>query len=243
MKPTLVRRPRGFTLIELLVVIAIIAVLIALLVPAVQKVRDSAARTQCTNNLKQICLGMHSLHDTYRNLPPLVAPSSSGAITLAALPFRGAIGFTVFDWLLPMVDQEPLFTLANRNVNTLVPGTPGAGTVYANHIRLYRCPVDPTGIADGMGMTTTGSAHLWASSSYAANYFIFGNPMNPTTASREQGINKLQSVFQDGTANTIMFTERYGTCGNVGTPVGAGNQATSGPIPTASGGRCSASTT
>src|SRR5207249_6394474 len=88
------RRP-GFTLIELLVVIAIIAILIGLLVPAVQKVRSAAARSQCQNNLKQLGLGLHSFHDVYKGFP---AARVTTPVTHSCVPY-----------VLPYVEQQPLF--------------------------------------------------------------------------------------------------------------------------------------
>src|SRR5438093_8820809 len=130
----------AFTLIELLVVIAIIAILIGLLVPAVQKVREAAARVQCENSLKQLGLATHALHDNYKKLPPLCAPSQHHAITAVGAPFGGAVGFTVFDWLLPYVEQGPLYNASNRDVNTIVSGR----AVYATPIPIYLCPSDPS---------------------------------------------------------------------------------------------------
>src|SRR5262245_41431266 len=81
------RSRRAFTLIELLVVIAIIAILIALLVPAVQKVRAAAARTQCSNNLKQMALAVHNYADNYKRFPMLFDPPRSDSWKIVIMPF------------------------------------------------------------------------------------------------------------------------------------------------------------
>ena len=99
-------RKRGFTLIELLVVIAIIAILIALLVPAVQKVREAAARTQCTNNMKQVGLAFHAYHDVYNQLPPALARHDH-------MDDGGPYNSTFWSYLiLPYLEQENIYNMA-----------------------------------------------------------------------------------------------------------------------------------
>jgi prepilin-type N-terminal cleavage/methylation domain-containing protein len=205
------RQRYGFTLIELLVVIAIIAVLIALLLPAVQQARSSARRTQCKNNMKQLGLAAHNIHDTYKALPPLVAPSS-GAATTVPNAYQGATGFTVFNWLLPYVDQSALYNGANLNVNTTVSGQ----VVYRTVVPTYLCPSD-TSSPSNIGATTNGSADGWATGSYSANYLAFGDPSMSTAVECQEGKNTF-SKFVDGTSNSVLFGERYGTCGTSGVP-------------------------
>src|SRR5271154_7093899 len=104
-------RRSGFTLIELLVVIAIIAVLIALLVPAVQKVRESAARLQCTNNLKQIGLALHSYHSAYKKFPAGYIDGNTNPNSTPDNDVGPGWGWASF--LLPYLDQGSLYSQIN----------------------------------------------------------------------------------------------------------------------------------
>src|SRR5262245_33623658 len=135
---------KAFTLIELLVVIAIIGVLIALLLPAVQKVREAANRAKCANNLKQIALAAHNYHDVFDVFPPGLYQ-----FQVSAPPGAGRSGFTVFEYLLPYVEQDNLSKLWDLNkprLNVYVydgsnyQATPDARS--AKVVKTYVCPSD-----------------------------------------------------------------------------------------------------
>jgi prepilin-type N-terminal cleavage/methylation domain-containing protein len=126
-------RKRGFTLIELLVVIAIIAILIGLLLPAVQKVREAAARTQCMNNLKQIALAAHNHESSYGVLPAGLYGAPPGtAYGDAAADFWRYQYFGTFVPLLPFIEQENLYRLMRVNLDPRWK----AATVQGEDVRL-----------------------------------------------------------------------------------------------------------
>lgn len=202
------RRARAFTLIELLVVIAIIAILIALLVPAVQKVREAAARTQCTNNMKQIGLACHSYNDTYKQLP---APFAV---------VNGVYG-GLFYYILPFIEQAPLYNLG-PNYGNLVSNQTYSGQI----IPVYNCPSDPTGVS-------TGQWNGYGTVTYCGNLGVFMPTNTPGFGypASVKAAGNLVTAMPDGTSATVMFAERYRYCnpswGGHTDPVWAANPWTS----------------
>ncbi len=206
------RHRSGFTLIELLVVIAIIAVLIGLLLPAVQKVREASARMSCGNNLKQIALATHSINDVAGGMPPVSAPDGWTPTTLAKPAFNGA-PYTYFNWLLPYIEQDNLFKAQTRGS---VPPGGYCGGQYTQSVKTYICPSDPSVGPRGLSLTPNGGANGFAVGCYSANYLVFGNPTASNDYTCVQGTANLTRSIPDGLSNTIFFGEIFGTCGSTG---------------------------
>ena len=192
----------AFTLIELLVVIAIIAILIGLLLPAVQKVREAAARMKCANNVKQLGIAANSIHDTRNGLPPFASPDATTVNNSGAGSYQGK-NYSGMAHLLPFMEQD--------NVYRAMTTAGYAGGQYFQVIKPYLCPSDST-TTNGKSQTPYGGANSWGVSNYGMNFLAFGNGATGD-------INFSATIpanFPDGMSNTVLFAEMYGTCNNSG---------------------------
>jgi prepilin-type N-terminal cleavage/methylation domain-containing protein len=215
------RRVRcGFTLIELLVVIAIIAILIGLLIPAVQKVREAANMATCENNLSQWGKACHNYHSVYNRLPPVLGNYSGknpGPV----------LGNAVFH-LLPYMEQENLFNNSTMTINGITTKFPGNAAVYSQVIPSCVCPSDPS---HTNGTITAGGA-TWGASSYGFNALVFARESGITYSTTglgyapngksydPQGTTRFIPDIKDGTSNTILISHRYALCANSSFPTG-----------------------
>jgi prepilin-type N-terminal cleavage/methylation domain-containing protein/prepilin-type processing-associated H-X9-DG protein len=230
---------RGFTLIELLVVIAIIAILIALLVPAVQKVREAAANTQCMNNLKQIVLASLDYESANKHLAPGSTYNPDDAAYGSSSANGSGVGTLAF--LLPYIDQGPIYTLINPNMflfTTTTPWWTDGGTVSAAQktVTAFRCPaagtestpptlgqaaafstIPGTGFLLEVYFSTAANPGLFlGQTNYTSNAGTIGNIGSASAFYQNlcgpyyPGSVVTMSQITDGTSNTIAFGETLG---------------------------------
>jgi prepilin-type N-terminal cleavage/methylation domain-containing protein/prepilin-type processing-associated H-X9-DG protein len=218
---SMVRRRSAFTLIELLVVIAIIAVLIGLLLPAVQKIREAANRMKCTNNLKQIGLGLHNYHDTFKTFP--FGKGQDYRATMSNVPVYAR--WSVHSQVLPFVEQDNLYKSINFN---FPPETPGMAGPIINFMPAYQNPgrvnaeacrvLVPIFLCPSDGAPIPGD---WpGQNNYLANQGVqflcdLSEQLPSTVAPNERPngpfyyLSKVRIAdLTDGTSNTVMFSEK-----------------------------------
>jgi len=223
------RQRSAFTLIELLVVIAIIAILIGLLLPAVQKVRDAAARAQCMNNLRQISLATVNCADTYSALPPAYGYYPAGSSQDMSDALYGTPGTgpqNTHTWILPFMEQQNVFNQLPSYVAAC--GVFHRDPPFGNQpiIKTYQCPSDSTQTSAPPGLT-----------SYLCNALVFAGPCTVTSTSPPtadaQGIgiptecsgtvywggaSRFPASISDGTSNVIFWSETLAGCAAPGNP-------------------------
>lgn len=199
------KRSRGFTLIELLVVIAIIAILVSLLLPAVQQAREAARRTQCKNNLKQLGLALHSYHDVFRMFPPGYTcrnVSRTDPISAETGP-----GYAWSFALMPYIEQKNLYEAIDTNLNAAEPQNLAVAQTIT--MTTFLCPSDPA--PETFDVTDGGGSVLTLPGSNYPGIFGYGSvtmsPGNSTGVFFRNSSIRIRDIT-DGTSNTICIGER-----------------------------------
>ena len=212
--PRRIPHRRGFTLIELLVVIAIIAVLVGLLLPAVQRARESARRIQCTNNLKQLGIALHNYHDAMKTFPPNLCPGGTNYNYAA-----GSWGVLAF--LTPYVEQTNISNLMNLSLptytgsgaaTTIAGGDPNTLKAVASIVPLFLCPSDNGLPVDGgYGVAQLGPTNYCANQGSGIDTLggvaaLAGSPLNADGVFFADSKVRIEDIT-DGSSNTAAFSE------------------------------------
>jgi prepilin-type processing-associated H-X9-DG protein len=196
------------------VVIAIIAILIGLLLPAVQKVREAAARAKCQNNLKQIGVALHNYHSANGKFPPMSRYSNS-AQSGTGREERGNLWY----YILPQLEQDSIYRMSPyRSVRdpSIDDASTAANAYGSKEMKMYICP------SDSSNQPTSTWSNGWVVANYVANHDAFHNPTDGGWMSNwDSGPlsyqARLEATYSDGTSNTLGITEAYARCRDQGT--------------------------
>lgn len=218
------QRSKAFTLVELLVVIAIIAVLVGLLLPAVQKAREAANKTRCMNNLRQLALATAACNDQNGFLPPAFGWFPVGNTASLQGQFYNvasgvAIGYgTLFFHLLPFVEETTIYWASSvQQASGGIVYQSTQPNIWGRKIDIYQCKSDPSippGSLYTLANNSVYSTSPFGTMSYAYNFQVFGLVDQFFVNLGWQGNARLSSgTFTDGTSKTILFTDKYAQCG------------------------------